>query len=556
MSNLEKYLDSKGVTTLWTRIAKELSAKADVKNVYSKKEVDEIFNNVGATSVDPYIGLRGKKISFLGDSITTFRGYIPSGYAAWYPGGDIDTVEKTWWHRLITETGMTLIRNCAWSGSTVTGDSTSTTNAHAGCSTKRVADLSVNGIAPDIVVVYIGINDFGISGGHAIGEWTGRHLIPAEGDIQTLSESYALMIQKIMNTYPKAKVYCCTLPECNRSDYDQIEPSAYPVQNRNGQYLMDYNETIRTVAKALGATVIDLHAAGINYWNLDLYTIDSIHPNFDGATLIKEKVKHALMCDFKTVREDGTPNINWIDYTTIANTWLDYATGSENSLNGWLTTNYIKIPDNATRVTGDLSGYNNGKNITTPVAFYDANKNYIGGMSIPTMGSELISVDEKILDNAVYVRMCWETAIATAIPIVFFGYEPFQDFSYIDIGEYSEGVWISYTDGSEQTLNAWRSTDYLEVDKNAESVALTASYFSNGKNITTPVAFYDSGKNYISGCQIPQTSAVGADDFVVDIPSDAKYVRFCWTTEKTTHVTTGKAIQVGTVAPKWMYPLN
>ena len=37
MSNLEKYLDSKGVTTLWTRIAKELSAKADVKNVYSKK---------------------------------------------------------------------------------------------------------------------------------------------------------------------------------------------------------------------------------------------------------------------------------------------------------------------------------------------------------------------------------------------------------------------------------------------------------------------------------------------------------------------------------------
>ena len=82
----------------------------------------------------------------------------------------------------------------------------------------------------------------------------------------------------------------------------------------------------------------------------------------------------------------------------------------------------------------------------------------------------------------------------------------------------------------------------FEVDENAESVALTASYFSNGKNITTPVAFYDSGKNYISGCQIPQTGAVGADDFVVDIPSDAKYVRFCWTTEKTTHVTTGKAI--------------
>ena len=38
----------------------------------------------------------GKKISILGDSISTFSGYIPSGNATWYPRGEITSVKDTW----------------------------------------------------------------------------------------------------------------------------------------------------------------------------------------------------------------------------------------------------------------------------------------------------------------------------------------------------------------------------------------------------------------------------------------------------------------------------
>ena len=42
----------------------------------------------------------GLRISFLGDSITTFDGYIPSGYLKYYPSGDVSTVDKCYWKRL------------------------------------------------------------------------------------------------------------------------------------------------------------------------------------------------------------------------------------------------------------------------------------------------------------------------------------------------------------------------------------------------------------------------------------------------------------------------
>ena len=47
--------------------------------------------------------LYGKKLSILGDSISTYNGYIPSGYDNFYPSGDVDNVNKTWWMSLINK---------------------------------------------------------------------------------------------------------------------------------------------------------------------------------------------------------------------------------------------------------------------------------------------------------------------------------------------------------------------------------------------------------------------------------------------------------------------
>lgn len=63
-------------------------------------------------------------VMIFGDSYSTFKGYIPEGYAVYYSGNretppDVTDVTKTWWHQVISETGSTLVQNNSWSGSTI-----------------------------------------------------------------------------------------------------------------------------------------------------------------------------------------------------------------------------------------------------------------------------------------------------------------------------------------------------------------------------------------------------------------------------------------------------
>jgi hypothetical protein len=59
----------------------------------------------------------------IGDSYSTFKGYIPEGYAPYYtnePGNtDVRRVEETWWHQLQAETDCRILLNNSWSGSTI-----------------------------------------------------------------------------------------------------------------------------------------------------------------------------------------------------------------------------------------------------------------------------------------------------------------------------------------------------------------------------------------------------------------------------------------------------
>ncbi len=63
-----------------------------------------------------------KNILIIGDSYSTFEGYNPDGYEMYYTGErgtDIKTVDQTWWHRFVSKTGVNLVLNDSWSGSTV-----------------------------------------------------------------------------------------------------------------------------------------------------------------------------------------------------------------------------------------------------------------------------------------------------------------------------------------------------------------------------------------------------------------------------------------------------
>ena len=245
--------------------------------------------------------LVGKKLSILGDSISTFQGYLASdaagydgaAYAYWYPRGNVQSVENTWWKQLINETGMTLLKNCAWSDSEVEGNSQATNTALAGCSDRRIADLANGATTPDIVICYIGVNDWGHD--KALGTFNENSEIPSEGVITNFADAYMIMVDKIQRTYPLARVFCCTLLNCGYTGYDVGNPGVYPAINENNVALNSFNNVIINVANCLGAEIIDIRKCGFTFHNFTQYTIgDKLHPNIAGMELLKNFIKNQL----------------------------------------------------------------------------------------------------------------------------------------------------------------------------------------------------------------------------------------------------------------------
>ena len=261
--------------------------------------------NFDSSQITSYTKLTGKTYSILGDSISTFHGTEPSytvsnydgsTYAYFYPHSTLDNVNKTWFRKMEAITGLEMLNNASWSGSEMCGNSQSTTSAEAGCSTRRITDLSIGQTnPPDIIIVYIGINDMNT---YTLGDWTADETIPAEGTIIQFADAYALGLYKVMNTYPNAEVYCCSLLECATVDA-QSNPKTFPCINSHGESLRDYNKAIEEISKGIGANFIDLHACGITYWNRSTYLFDNTHPNENGTTLIAEYISSQILAQTK-----------------------------------------------------------------------------------------------------------------------------------------------------------------------------------------------------------------------------------------------------------------
>lgn len=226
-------------------------------------DVSQKNNNVSSV-------YNGKTLSILGDSISTFSGYIPSGNASYYPSGTVQAVTDTWWKKLIDALGMTLNVNNSWSGSRVT---TTYGDTSAGCMT-RCQNL---GTTPDVIIVWMGINDF--NNEVALGSYDGKSAIPET--TTTFREAYAIMLNKILTAYPSAEVWICTLPQCERNS-----SSGFPEINGNGVALADFNEAILDLANAFGVKVLDHNKCGLTYQNMPVFNPDNLHPNIYGHSLI------------------------------------------------------------------------------------------------------------------------------------------------------------------------------------------------------------------------------------------------------------------------------
>lgn len=234
--------------------------------------------------------LAGTTFSVLGDSISTYQGYNPVGYYAFFPeNGEVAEVEDTWWQRVADDLELTLYANGSSSGATVAGDSTGAENPQCGCNELRTNDLSgPEGACPDRIVIFLGTND--MLKAIPLGDNDGTGLVD-EGEVATFSDAYTLMLDKVQANYPLAEIYCCTLLPVG--DYGTETPY---VEFVNSAQLTsaDYGEVIVQIAESRGLPVIDLSDCGITIENLPEMTSDGVHPTVEGMRCIAEAVKETL----------------------------------------------------------------------------------------------------------------------------------------------------------------------------------------------------------------------------------------------------------------------
>jgi len=237
-------------------------------------------------------------ICIIGDSISTFDDYLVSdlagydgaAYACFYPQGDVDSVEKTWWYLVAEQLGIEEenIVNCSWSGSTVTGNALSTTNAVVACSLRRIKDVCAKGFIPDVILCYISCNDWGND--RAVGNWTMNDPLTPSGNVSTFREAYALMLYRLKEEYPESRICCLTLLDDTFRDRTPGKPS----NNSNDISIEEWNRNIVEIAEIFECDVVDLHSCGITYDVSPQFTFEGVHPNSIGMRMMAKKVLEEL----------------------------------------------------------------------------------------------------------------------------------------------------------------------------------------------------------------------------------------------------------------------
>ena len=217
----------------------------------------------------------------LGNSISTYYDYIPSGYAVYY-GADKEKnygiqVGDTWWMQLSRLSGLTFLANASWSGSRVSCDLLNSNGPFV--SNHRMKALGRAG-KPDIIFIAGGTNDWG---------WErcdlGEYSTDTFRDSVTFRGAYALLLHKLSKWYPEARVVCLGLFPRG----DDINK-----KNSRGFSQADVNASIKHIAEQFGQYYIDCSSIPFSS-NWTASTIDRLHPTAYGATQIASHITNNLI---------------------------------------------------------------------------------------------------------------------------------------------------------------------------------------------------------------------------------------------------------------------
>lgn len=206
-------------------------------------------------------------ISFYGDSISTYSGMIPNDATFYYPiySSTVKHADKTWWRMACEALGLELHTNVSYSGSTVCGSSKS-----CGENDTRIAKIAKDGVAPDILVIYLGIND-----------------VVSNRNASTFRTSYKNMINKIQAAYPTTQIFVCNLPYETYTDGSNPDGYNYPGLRES------INVVIEEVAQEYNLPLIDLDKVitkDTESMASRYYLGDNIHPSYEGMKVIRDAV--------------------------------------------------------------------------------------------------------------------------------------------------------------------------------------------------------------------------------------------------------------------------
>lgn len=228
----------------------------------------------------------GKQFSVLGDSISTLDGFNPKGYKVFYTGDNcvksgVVEATDTWWDKVIGFFGGELLANNSWSGSRVTKLRDKERLFPSGCSDERTAALHINDVNPDVILVYLGTNDW------AFGAKTGNETrVLDEDNNELFDEAYDNMLKKLKTNYPESEIFCCTLCETYISKRPDFQfPHKYA-----GIHIEEYNEIIRDVVRRNGCRLIDLYDYKMAY-----DSIDGSHPTTAGMNTIATMIIRSIV---------------------------------------------------------------------------------------------------------------------------------------------------------------------------------------------------------------------------------------------------------------------
>ena len=230
----------------------------------------------------------GKQFSILGDSISTFEGCNPEGYNLFYCGENCSATgvvsqERTWWYQVIHPLGGSLLVNNAWSGSRIARSPDQAVQFPAACSDERTNGLHHGDIRPDVVIIFMGTNDWFFEVPLKTGILS--HIGTRRDDTE-FGYAYDLTLKKLRANYPLAEVWCCTLGEAYIADHTEF---AFP-WGHTGLPLSQYNQVIRKCAVRRKCRLVDLAALHEPYASLD-----GAHPTAEGMTQIADMICRSII---------------------------------------------------------------------------------------------------------------------------------------------------------------------------------------------------------------------------------------------------------------------